>query len=680
MVTFAPGNTLTLTLDYDDYVTFSGAGNMTVTPYTGSPWQTYLTGNQVIGPFKTPSTTVVIDCKSDGSYTQASNTGASQRLVLSTDPAGNFGLIGNSGKVISAQFPIGVPSGMSWFTDTISGVDPYALGFVKTPTMFFDPTATTSKNFGTYRQPYNDITKMYRVLGGDLSRQVLGIKRGTVTRTPSGSSFKITGWGTASNPFYVVPYGDADALPVINGCISVTGWTLVDATNNIWSYPATSSDIAAFQSQVRLIQKPWSTSAVATLTVDGTATWNSNLIYVRPFNGTSPTGIEIFAGEYGFYIEPTNSATEQGHIIICGMDVFGHKANSIVSRAPASSASITAFKDVQVVGCKVHGVGSDTSNATYSKAAISLFGISNTVRLQNSYVAGVYGTDILNNTVEYVFTDGAVQEFTRDYRVGGNIAELYQACSNSVIRYNYGEYHDNTYWQTDHNAHSGLVWGTVYRNSVSDYDQTANVNNLIYMNLGHNCATHGIELQGGTGHVIAQNTLINDVGYSTNRLIEFGTNCPVTGSISCTISNNLLVASDVGNRVTMDVMQGTATNQVSISVTSTLTGNNNYHSGGSSGGGRSARVNNVAKFATTSGDFGAQSVWSAATTPFDTACIWTAPGVRAAIDSTTFKPTSLSTGIYHAGITGLSIGTKFLDGMPYEVDTTPTIGAYNADS
>lgn len=115
----------------------------------------------------------------------------------------------------------------------------------------------------------------------------------------------------------------------------------------------------------------------------------------------------------------------------------------------------------------------------------------------------------------------------------------------------------------------------------------------------------------------------------------------VTGAISCEISNNIIVASDTGNRITMDVMQGTATNQVGISVTSTLTGNNNYHSGGSAGTGRRARINNVDKFATFTGDFGAQSLWSAATTPFDTACVWTAPGVRAAIDEIipTFKPT-----------------------------------------
>lgn len=602
---------------------------------------------------------------------------------FSTNASGDFtGLFNPATSVRSDYFskPGTVPNGISWLTDTISGFDIYARGFVKRPTMFFDPTATTSKNFGTYAQPYNDITTMYRVLSGDLSKQVLGIKRGTVTRTPSGSSFKITGWGTATDPFYVVPYGDAEALPVINGCISVTGWTLVDATNNIWSYAATSSDIAAFQGQVRLVQKVWSVSAVATLTTEGTATWNSNLIYVRPFNGASPSGIEIFAGLYGFYIEPTNSATEQGHIIIAGMDVFGHKGNAITSRAPAVSAAITAFKDIQVVGCKVHGVGSDTANATYSKAAISLFGISNTVRLMNSYVAGVYGTDILNNTAEYVYTDGAVQEFCRDSVVGGNMAELYQACSNSVIRYNYGEYHNKDYWTTDHNGHGGLVWGTVYRNSVSDYDHTANVNNLIYMNLGHNLASHGIDVHGGTGHVIAHNTLINDVGYTTNRLIEFGTNCPLTGAISCEISNNLLVASDTGNKITMDVMQGTATNNVAISVTSTLTGNNNYHSGGSSGGGRSAKINTVSKFATFTTDFGAQSLWSAATTPFDTACVWTPPGTRAAINATTFKPTSLSTNIYHAGKTAMSLGTKFLDGMPYTPDITPTVGAYDADA
>lgn len=100
MTAFTPGQTLTLTLDYDDYVMFSGAGNMTVTPYTGSAWQTYLTGNQVIGPFKTQSTTVVIACTSDGTYTQQSQVGAAQPVYWNgtltgfVDPA--------TGQVLSA--------------------------------------------------------------------------------------------------------------------------------------------------------------------------------------------------------------------------------------------------------------------------------------------------------------------------------------------------------------------------------------------------------------------------------------------------------------------------------------------------------------------------------------------------------------------------------------------------
>lgn len=69
MTAFTSGQTITLTLDYDDYVMFSGAGVMTVTPYTGSSWQTYLTGNQVIGPFK-QAVAVSVACTSDGSYTK----------------------------------------------------------------------------------------------------------------------------------------------------------------------------------------------------------------------------------------------------------------------------------------------------------------------------------------------------------------------------------------------------------------------------------------------------------------------------------------------------------------------------------------------------------------------------------------------------------------------------------
>jgi lysophospholipase L1-like esterase len=75
MPSFNRGDTLTLTLDYDDVLTFTGKGNATITPVGGSSTNTYINGTNItLGPFKNlANTTVSIVCDTAGSYTITSD-------------------------------------------------------------------------------------------------------------------------------------------------------------------------------------------------------------------------------------------------------------------------------------------------------------------------------------------------------------------------------------------------------------------------------------------------------------------------------------------------------------------------------------------------------------------------------------------------------------------------------
>lgn len=109
MASFTDGQVLALTLDYDDYITFSGKGVATVTPSGGSTYTTNLTGTQTIGPFKVGSTSVSIACIGVGTYTQASTTvGPVPTYSLAPDGTPT-GLVGPGGGVLptSSGSPLG---------------------------------------------------------------------------------------------------------------------------------------------------------------------------------------------------------------------------------------------------------------------------------------------------------------------------------------------------------------------------------------------------------------------------------------------------------------------------------------------------------------------------------------------------------------------------------------------
>jgi len=99
MPSFTSGQTLSLTLDYDDVITWSGQGIATITPSTGSVTTSYLTGSQTLGPYG-KAVSISIVTSSVGSYTQNS---VAVPALISTD-----GVVSGNGNTLTSM------SGYAW--------------------------------------------------------------------------------------------------------------------------------------------------------------------------------------------------------------------------------------------------------------------------------------------------------------------------------------------------------------------------------------------------------------------------------------------------------------------------------------------------------------------------------------------------------------------------------------
>ena len=88
MPSFASNATITLSLDADDIVSFSGDARYTLNPTAGSQSTSTTTGQQTFGPYKQYVTLVFVTTTA-GSYTQSSDVSANAVARLFTDASGN---------------------------------------------------------------------------------------------------------------------------------------------------------------------------------------------------------------------------------------------------------------------------------------------------------------------------------------------------------------------------------------------------------------------------------------------------------------------------------------------------------------------------------------------------------------------------------------------------------------
>ena len=596
--------------------------------------------------------------------------------AFATDANGNAtGLVGPGGGVI-AQLPMGVPSGLDWLTDTLHGLDIYGAGFVKRPTLFFDPSATTSLGLGTFKNPYTTQAELMAAVTGNMAGHTIGIKRGTTLRATGTNGLELTLYGTSAKPVTLCPYGDAEALPIITGGAVINDWTLVDSATNIWSYAIGATEHDVWQDGVRLWKKTYSVSAVATLTAEGTATYNSNTLYVRPYNGESPAlgQMEVSVVDYALKITPSN-VVSTGHVQVCGLDVRKAR-NKVLAVYNATISSMTTMANLSLVGCRVSGGGVDNS-VTLGRDGILVYGASDSVRATDVYLAGNYIEDCLNNAIEISATSGAIIELNRGYNVGGNsIVELWASNDTCLIRYNWGDFASTKdRLQTGPSA-CGIWFANNYESSGTwnnnDATNAKNANNTAFMNLITNCYSRGFRASGGTGHKFQHNTIFSDpdITHPGNTSAPAGWLTEGTASTGfCNISNNLFYwkPGTQENRYPSVARMGTLGASASIPSGNNNVyfvdwgaGNGNWYYNGSSNG----------NFTTYKTALSAYSLDQNSLAGADnTGGTLTASSLG--FDSTTYRPIASAV----SGLTSLSPGSRYYDGQPYTA-TGCTIGAF----
>lgn len=596
-----------------------------------------------------------------------------------------LGFSGADSGVIRSQRGYPMPPGADWLTDSLHGFDIYGAGFVRRPTLFFDPTDPNGLALGTYNNPYRTLTQLQQAVSGNMAGHVLGVKRGSIARASAGTiGLNLAVYGTSAKPFYIVPYGDAEALPIITGGNVITAWTLVDAGANIWSYAMGATQNDVWQSGARLIKKTWNTNAVTTLTTEGTSTYNSNTLYIRPFGGANPADgtFEVCVVDFAMTINYSNVAAT-GNIIIAGLDVQkGRNATFQITR-PATYATISTCDNIQIVGCKVSGGGVDTNASGLGRDALVLYGPTDAIRATNVYIAGNYFSDSMNNSVELAGVSGAIIEHNQAYQCHGHlIGELWASYDACIMRYNIGTdgsnygrvcqkyssggiYFSNHYWD-------GATWDAV------DATNAKNTTSIAHHNLIVRPLIRGMLFTGGTAHKAYHNTVVFDGDYHYGAGVSLSTN----GTGWVTSGTGAAGFVDISNNLfywTADASARSFSKQ-DISVTglgAAPTGDHNIYF--SDQGSTSWNFKVKAAFTAGADTDASFTNYKAAVASVSldqnsfsghTGSGGNLTRTTLGMNETTFAPLATNTGL--TSLTG--IGTRYQDGKPY-VAATCTIGA-----
>lgn len=586
--------------------------------------------------------------------------------------------------------PGAIPGGLDWLSDTLHGFDIYSKGLVKTPTLFFDPTATSSAGRGTYRNPYTTQAELMAAIKGDMAGHVVGFKRGTTLRVTGTNGLQLTFHGAADDPVILCPYGEAEALPIITGGAVVTSWTLVDAGANIWSYPIGATEHDVWQDDVRLWKKTWNTSAVNTLTQEGDSTFNSGTLYIRPYNGENPTlgQMEVSVVDYTLRAQYSDVAAT-GNIWLTGLDVRKSR-NSNLCVVKAGIASIATCDNIIIAGMRVSGAGVDNT-AGLGRDNILLWGPSNGIRMTGVQVVGNYCEDGLNNPIEFSNTDGAVIEHNKGYNYSGNGIEVWASNQNAMIRYNWmdlGTAREPS--GTRVRIQSGLGGGGCWLHNLEgdgetpDTTNSKNSGNTIAFNLFSRIRVRAIYLTGGGG---TGNKIYHNTGFFDDAVTAYGLTSSASGwfvgapgfSVPngwVDISNNLFFWKDTGTRYPSVVRSNTP-----LGVNAAVpTGNNNIYMHSNAANNGSFFFKSSFSGADTTANFTTyKTTLSSYSLDQNSLCTSVFTGGTLTLgalnfDADTYAPGAGSAALA-AGLTTLTdIGNRYQDGVPYDA-STPTIGA-----
>lgn len=447
---------------------------------------------------------------------------------------GNLNALLGDGTVIGAQNALGIvggtgyyESGASWLSDSESGFN-YETYLNKKPTIFYDPSASTSLNRGTYRNPYNTVAAVQARCVGNMSGQVLGIKRGTTS-----ASLSLTCYGTSSGKFSIVPYGDAAAMPYISGAVLQTGWTSAQASpQQVWKKTITSKG-DCYELSGGDYQRLWGLTAASEALMFAAITayaaspkagtygcqgYVGTTCYIYLLDGSLPNSannIYCANAQFGLLLTLTD-VSGTGYVDVAGLRA-GMTYDSAIAVKAANVASANAPAGVTLLGNWTDHVGS-RELARLVTAGIAADGIvfngpttasaGSGAPATAGYVAGNYSNDILNNAIELCSTNGWVVEYNLGKQIGGcSIVELYQLCTNAVIRYNRG-YNDVL---TPSSIYTGYKQASIWCNNFNGAaspaaDNTKNGSHKIYANYGQDAPVRFLDHTGGQNDVIFNNT------------------------------------------------------------------------------------------------------------------------------------------------------------------------------
>jgi len=243
-----------------------------------------------------------------------------------------------------------IPPSAPWLTDTLNGLDLYKLGFGLTPTLYFDPGATeTSRNLGTYQNPYTTLAQVQARCAGFMGGHALGVKRGSFLR----GTLALSCYGASGDPFVITPYGDALAMPMFSGGLIRTGWTAYSGDNRIWQLGSVSQAVDVFDHGRRLFAvtganlaaKIAAIQAFITAPVAGTSgvfAIDGTTIYAWLLDGTSPNLGQVETAEAANAILVSYpDVADTGFVVVAGMGAIMTRYSAI-SVAPANASGTHA--------------------------------------------------------------------------------------------------------------------------------------------------------------------------------------------------------------------------------------------------------------------------------------------------------------------------------------------------
>jgi hypothetical protein len=438
-----------------------------------------------------------------------------------------------------------LPPGTPWLTDTLNGVDLYAQGFGLTPTIYFDPgAAETSRNLGTYQNPYTTVAQVAARCSGFLPGQVLGIKRGAFVR----GTLSLACYGAEDSPFIIAPYGDALALPTISGGTVRTGWTAYGGDARLWQLSGVSQAVDVFENGARLFAVSGATLAAKIAALQafiaapiagapGAFAYDGTSLYAWFEDGANPNLGQVETADAANAIliaYPDVAGT--GYVTLAGVGGIMSRYSAI-SVGPANVVGTNAPADLKIIACMAGRSGCQL-DTTLSADAFQVYGIDDGHRISGLHLAGNYAFDTLNNAYEVAAVSSGVIERNIGWNAGGNsIVEMWALSSNLIVQANRGYNDPLASHRLSSGYHNGGVWRTNYSKvDGSASDDTKSGGAIVRFNYIQDPGNNGLDILGGAGDVYSNNTIVAlRQGWGNGWYVRGA------GSSGHSLTNNLLV-------------------------------------------------------------------------------------------------------------------------------------------